>query len=189
MGEHDVHDRVKTANAGSRTGERTRAVSEAGPFGGAATKVADADALKSLIEKTAALHEGEPDDRKTREVDPAQFRALLRQQAEAAPVAAAGPSELAPEPPMPAAFDDGVEAAFADPDTGADVENQTATPDVAAVEPASVQPPAVAVREPAPMRAIAAHPARGRSVRTLVIASVTLLALAVLVVVLAAPLV
>lgn len=136
MGEHDVQDRVKLTTPAART----RAESEAGPFSGGATRVADAASLKSLIEMTAAHDDLESDGRKTREIDPAHFRALLRQQEEAAPVAAAT-AEPALEPPQHARFEDELDAAFADPDAGADA--------------ASPAPPAVvaaAATEPEPER-------------------------------------
>ena len=117
MGGNNVTDRVKTT-------ARTRADSNAGPFGGGATKVADVGALKSLIEMTAREEDFEA-DRKTREVDPAQFRALLRGEAgNAAPAPVAQPE---PEPTPEASFDDGLDAAFADPDAGREPEPEAVT--------------------------------------------------------------
>lgn len=123
-GEHDVDDRVKTTTARTATIARTRAESEAGPFGGVPTKVADSESLRSLIEATAAQNETVGDDRKTREVDPAEFRALLRQEEQLAPASAASRTE----PAQPATFDDALDAAFADPDVGAAAASPSTTP-------------------------------------------------------------
>lgn len=237
MGERDVDGRADAVTDGPAPSSRPHSSTDAGPFGGAPTKLADAASIRNLIEKSA---QSDDDDRKTREMDPKQFATLVRRDVRTPPKPMPVVAPPAPAPPAPptVSIDDELDAAFSDPDVAGVTANahqalevrvdtsalqaelaaaaakdapaaaRTPTPAPAVatatathdtpVEAASTAPeaeaapepsvlgaptpeavePAVAPRTPTPA-SLPVLPARGPSARTLVIASLVLIAIAI----------
>lgn len=116
MGERDVDGRAGAATDGDAPSPRPHSSTDAGPFGGAPTKLADAASIRNLIERSA---QSDDDDRKTREMDPKQFRTLIRREARTPPKPILAPAPPPPEPEParpPVSIDDELDAAFSDPD-------------------------------------------------------------------------